>query len=108
MQGRNGARAAKFTGNNGQDCLASDEYHERVSLNEVRGLQNRFSSKRATKGESDMRYKIWIALIVCGTFLVIVPPVSDYLMNYRVSQMLLERKDFNSVNLGVLPMSSQY
>jgi hypothetical protein len=55
-----------------------------------------------------MRYKIWIALIVCGTFLVIVPPVSDYLMNYRVSQMLLERKDFNSVNLGVLPMSSQY
>ena len=55
-----------------------------------------------------MRYKIWIALIICGTFLVITPPLSDYLTNYRISQILVERTDFNSVNFGVSPMSSQY
>ncbi len=55
-----------------------------------------------------MRYRIWLALIICGTILAFAPPLSDYRLNYRVSQMLIERKDFNSVILGLAPMSSQY
>jgi hypothetical protein len=55
-----------------------------------------------------MRYKIWMTLIVCGTIIALAPPLSDYLSNYRISQMLIERKDFNSVSLGILPMSSEY
>jgi hypothetical protein len=55
-----------------------------------------------------MRYKIWMTLIICGTIIVLAPPMSDYLSNYRISQMLIERKDFNSVSLGMLPMSSEY
>jgi hypothetical protein len=55
-----------------------------------------------------MRYKIWMTLIICGTIIVLAPPLSDYLSNYRISQMLIERKDFNSVSLGILPMSSEY
>jgi len=55
-----------------------------------------------------MRYKIWMTLIICGTIIVLAPPMSDYLSNYRISQMLIERKDFNSVSLGILPMSSEY
>jgi hypothetical protein len=55
-----------------------------------------------------MRYKIWMTLIICGTIIVLAPPLSDYLSNYRISQMLIERKDFNSVSLGLSPMSSEY
>lgn len=55
-----------------------------------------------------MRYKIWITLIVCGTLLVLAPPLSDYLSNYRLSLLLVERKDFNSINFGLAPMSSEY
>jgi hypothetical protein len=55
-----------------------------------------------------MRYKIWLTLIICGTIIVLAPPLSDYLINYRISEMLIERKDFNSVSFGLSPMSSQY
>jgi hypothetical protein len=55
-----------------------------------------------------MRYKIWLTLIICGTILVLAPPFSDYLANHRISEILIERKDFNSVNLGLAPMSSEY
>ncbi|HVT26724.1 MAG TPA: hypothetical protein VHE81_01790 [Lacipirellulaceae bacterium] len=55
-----------------------------------------------------MRYKVWIALIVCGTFLALAPPVSDYLASRQIAQMLVERKDFNSVSLGQPLMSSEY
>jgi hypothetical protein len=55
-----------------------------------------------------MRYKVWIALIVCGTLLALAPPVSDYISNYQISRVLLERKDFNSVSFGIAPMSSEY
>jgi hypothetical protein len=55
-----------------------------------------------------MRYKIWPTLIICGTILVLAPPLSDYLDNYRVSQMLIERKDINRVSFNQAPMSSEY
>lgn len=55
-----------------------------------------------------MRYKIWLALIICGTIIVLAPPLSDYLANHRISEILIERKDFNSVNFGLSPMSGEY
>jgi hypothetical protein len=55
-----------------------------------------------------MRYKFWMTLIICGTIIVLAPPLSDYLTDHRISEVLLEGKDFNSVNFGILPMSQQY
>jgi hypothetical protein len=55
-----------------------------------------------------MRHKIWVTLIICGTIIVLAPPLSDYLSNRGVSEVLVERKDFNSVNFGLAPMSSEY
>jgi hypothetical protein len=55
-----------------------------------------------------MRYKIWLTLIICGTIIVLAPPLSDFLASHRISTILLERKDFNSVNFGLAPMSEQY
>lgn len=55
-----------------------------------------------------MRYKIWLTLIVCGTLIVLAPPLSDYLFNHQVSQMLIERKDFANFSFGIAPMSSPY
>ncbi len=55
-----------------------------------------------------MRYKIWTTLIVCGTLIVLAPPAADYLANHQIMQLLVERKDFTSVNLGLPPMSSEY
>lgn len=48
-----------------------------------------------------MRYKIWIALIVCGTLTVLAPPLSDYLADRQISQILVERKDFTNFNFGI-------
>jgi hypothetical protein len=55
-----------------------------------------------------MRYKIWITLIVCGTLIVFAPTLSIYLANREISQIMIERKDFNSFSLGHAPMSSEY
>jgi hypothetical protein len=55
-----------------------------------------------------MRYKIWLALIICGTIIVLAPPVSDYLANRGILEMLVERKDFNRVSLALPPMSTEY
>jgi hypothetical protein len=54
-----------------------------------------------------MRHKIWVTLIICGTIIVLAPPLSDYLANRGIAEMLIERKDFNTVSLG-LPMSTEY
>lgn len=55
-----------------------------------------------------MRYKIWLTLIICGTIIVLAPPLSDYLLSYRISQTLIERKDFNNFSLGQSAMSTEY
>jgi hypothetical protein len=39
---------------------------------------------------------------------VLASPLSDYLTNLRISQMLIERKDFNSVSFGLSPVSNEY
>jgi hypothetical protein len=57
---------------------------------------------------ADMRHEVAIALIICGTALALAPPLSDHFQDQQIAQLLLERKDFNSVSLGILPMSSQY
>jgi hypothetical protein len=55
-----------------------------------------------------MRYKVWLTLIICGTIIVLGPSLSDYLINRQISELLIQRKDFNSVSLGLAPMSSEY
>jgi hypothetical protein len=55
-----------------------------------------------------MRHEVATTLIICGTLLALAPPVSDYFADHQISQILQERKDFNSVSLGILPMSSEY
>ena len=54
-----------------------------------------------------MKTGIAIALIVCGTFLVVTPAVHDYLLVRSLSGVLLSRTDLLSVNVGE-PMSSAY
>ena len=53
-----------------------------------------------------MRHEVATTLIICGTLLALAPPVSDYFADHQISQILQERKDFNSVSLGILPMSA--
>ena len=53
-----------------------------------------------------MRMEIAIALIVCGTALVLAPPASDYLRNEQ-SVRLLEKSGANQVQVGT-PMSEEY
>jgi hypothetical protein len=50
--------------------------------------------------------EIAIALIVCGTALVLAPPASDYLRNEQ-SVRLLEKSGANQVQVGT-PMSEEY
>ena len=54
-----------------------------------------------------MKPGIAIALIVCGTVLVITPALYDYMLLSNVSNVLLSRTDMTSVSSGE-PMSSMY
>jgi hypothetical protein len=58
-----------------------------------------------------MRYHIWMTLVMCGTLIVLAPPISDYLAGYQLQKILSERKDIGNVNFGlgtVGPMSENY
>ncbi len=54
-----------------------------------------------------MKSGIAIALIVCGTLLVITPAVYDYMLLRNVSNVLLSRTDMRTVTSGE-PLSSMY
>ena len=55
-----------------------------------------------------MRYKLWITLIVCGTLLVVLPPLSDYMASFQASKILAEQKEFQRINYKIAPMSIEY
>ena len=55
-----------------------------------------------------MRYKIWIALIMCGTLLVLAPPISDYMASYQIANVLEAQKESQKINFIVTPMSGGY
>ena len=58
-----------------------------------------------------MRYEIAIALILCGTLLVLAPPVSDHLAARQASEVMKSRPDLMSaefVSSGLRPMSYTY
>jgi hypothetical protein len=54
-----------------------------------------------------MKSGIAIALIICGTLLVITPAAYDYMLARNVSNVLLSRTDMRSVSGGE-PLSSTY
>ncbi len=54
-----------------------------------------------------MKFGIAIALIVCGTVLVITPAAYDYMLVRNVSNVLLSRTDMTTVSSGE-PLSSIY
>lgn len=54
-----------------------------------------------------MKPGIAIALIVCGTLLVITPAAYDYMLILNVSNVLLSRTDMTTITGGE-PMSSMY
>ncbi len=54
-----------------------------------------------------MKSGIAIALIVCGTLLIITPAVYDYMLVRNVSNIMLSRTDMTSVRSGE-PLSSMY
>lgn len=55
-----------------------------------------------------MRYEVVTTLILCGTLLVLAPPISDYLARRQVVEVFVARTEFNNVTLNVEPLSSEY
>jgi hypothetical protein len=58
--------------------------------------------------ERFMRYEVATTLIICGTLLALAPPVSDYISDQQIAQILVARKDFTSFSMGIPPMSTEY
>jgi hypothetical protein len=54
-----------------------------------------------------MKTEIAIALIVCGTILIAVPPASDYLMREQVTRIITQKPEASNVYLGN-DMSQEY
>ena len=54
-----------------------------------------------------MRYKIWLALIICGTIIVLAQPLSDYLANHR-SPIHYRAEGFNRREFWLVADVSQY
>jgi ABC-type phosphate transport system auxiliary subunit len=55
-----------------------------------------------------MKTEISIALIICGTILIIAPPASDYLYRQDVKQVLIEKPDATTVTFSGDVMSEEY
>jgi hypothetical protein len=54
-----------------------------------------------------MRQQVVSTLIVCGTLLVLAPPLFDYFASHQVAQVLTD-SSYKNVNMGVATMSSEY
>jgi len=54
-----------------------------------------------------MKIEIALALIICGTILIAVPPASDYLHNQQVVQVMVGKPEATSVVIGE-NMSQEY